>query len=45
MKKKLLILVGVLLLFSMTFANESVGKVRSSSKVLTYISNIIFEQN
>ena len=45
MKKKWLILVGVLLLFSITFANKEDGLGRRSPKVPINISNITFEQN
>jgi hypothetical protein len=45
MKKKWLILTGVLLLFSITFANKTSGMGRRSPKVPTNISNITFEQN
>jgi len=45
MKKKWLILIGILLLFSVTFANKEDGLGGRSPKVPTNISNIIFEQN
>ena len=45
MKKKWLILVGVILLFNLTFANKDAGLGRRSPKVPTNISNITFEQN
>lgn len=45
MNKKWLILVGVLLLFSITFANKDDGLGRRSPKAPTNRSNIIFEQN
>lgn len=44
-EKKWLILIGVLLLFSITFANKDIGLGGRSPKVPTNISNIIFEQN
>lgn len=45
MKTKCLIFLGVLLLFSITFANKDDGQGRRAPKVPTDISQIIFESN
>jgi len=45
MKKKWLILIGVLLLFNITFANKTNGMGGRNPKVPTNIFNITFEQN
>ena len=45
MKTKYLVFLGILLLFSITFANKDDGQGRRAPKVPTDISKIIFELN